>query len=184
MKPMRSFMFLPIYKNIERRLEEKNFKVMYYSYDWRTSPLTIAFNLKSFLFHLSKSRKKIFIIAHSSGGLITRILFEHLKYPMDCIDCVFICGTPLYGFKDSLLYNREYKLYEKLCNPHIYMAERIALLTTTDINKCFENLKSTLIYFIPTSIYLLYGIEEIAEKTKISANQLEIVKKFITNLAR
>lgn len=177
-KPIKTLYGVSVYRNLERRIE--NNKVEYYSYDWRKNPLTIAQELKLYLQQRQDkdpSKKEIInLIGHSNGGYIIRILLEYLLYPREKINYIFICGTPFYGSNDKSLYYNEIKTYRKLHDNNLEAPIKLMCLSGGDVNKIFTIYKETLIYFIPSFVFIEQSTSSISDFTEVSESSVIIAK--------
>lgn len=90
------------------------------------------------------------------GGLIIRILLEHLKPPeiMRRVAKVYICGTPFYGSHDTNDYNCEVQILPVILQTkkRITMQHKPMILTKGDIERIFRHFGKTLLYLAPSFV--------------------------------
>lgn len=163
-KPLRKVCGIPIYNRLEHRLKNNTKdRVDYFAYDWRKEPLFCAKKLKTLLYtkYSEKERKSLVLIGHSNGGLIIRILFEYLKFSTNNVASIILCATPLFGSFEFESFSREYDIYNVLCKNIKDGYGKFTLLTAHDLDRIFKCFKTTLIYYIPSSILLSKTTESI-----------------------
>lgn len=183
-KPLKSLLGISVYSNLENRIKNHH-KIEYYSYDWRKTPLSIAKELYIYLENCKRSSTEtINIIGHSNGGYIIRILIEYLNYPRDCLNYVFICGTPFYGSVDKTLYNSEMKIYRKLHDNKIEAPIKLMCLSGRDVNKIFTIYKETLLYFIPSFVFRDKTTKFISEYINVPESSVVVAKALHSNLGK
>lgn len=135
--------FLATYPNIEP-----------FSYDWTQTPLHNAKILQKFLDDNVVRNQSIILIGHSLGGLIIRIMIEHLHYFKN-ISRVFLFGTPLWGSNSFKDYNMEYELYLAIITRQFQNLKTPMQFTTRDKFKFMKHFPETLKYLMPT--YTIMG---------------------------
>ena len=111
--------YLKVYGALKSLVDQYSAILKYweFSYDWRRSSSTNATKLKDFLCGIAAAgHKKIYIIAHSMGGLVTRS-WLHQNQPLACggeaedIDLASIAfvATPHYGATETIKAARDGK---------------------------------------------------------------------------
>lgn len=148
-KVMKTTFGISVYKNFLKRIDvSASQQLKVFSYDWsRFTPLQIAEQLKRYL--IENNFNKIFLVGHSMGGLVIRILIEYLNYTKN-IKKVLICGTPLYGSVNYTDYNFEYNLYLAIVKNDISLVEAPFHFSNNDKKNFFSTFPNSVKYLMPT----------------------------------
>lgn len=195
-KPLRSYFGISVYRTLEKRLGRAGFDVQYFSYDWRKSPLEAAQRLSQYLTNLThvndlqqpigkdNDDATITLIGHSNGGYILRILFEYLNYPRDAFRHIIIFGTPFFGQPELATYNKEFQLYKKMCSVDQHIKTKSILFSEQDMNAIFKHFKTTLAFFLPTTVFLDESVESVSAKIHTNLVDVYIVSQIHKQLSQ
>lgn len=165
---------------------ERNGGMEAFAYDWRLPALKLAMELEA---HLEGGTKRLVLVGHSLGGLIIRILIEHLKPKgiIDRLEKVFICGTPFIGSQDTNDYNCELQILPVLTRARkfIKLQSRPFVLTKRDIYRYFKQFGTALLYLAPSFEIESLTMEQLdLGRAIMNLEQLNNLKEVHLDLAR
>lgn len=170
-KILKSFFGISIYKKILNDLNKNGIAVKCFSYDWRQTPLFNALQLRNYLTEETNG-EDLLLVGHSMGGILIRILIEHLKFNKN-IKKTLICGTPLYGSMSYVDYNMEYGLYVSVNSNSTSLLDTPFLFTENDKDNYFFNFMESIKYLMPT-----FTIHGNCKKINFNSNIVNVHKDF------
>lgn len=142
---LKTIMGISIYSKFLKNVKDIGCEV--FPYDWRQTALENAIKLRDYLDISSFS--KITLVGHSMGGLLIRILIEHLHYTEGIVSAV-ICGTPLYGSMSYKDYNPEYLLYLAIINDDYTKLKTPFHFSQLDCARFFKRFQDSLKFLMPS----------------------------------
>lgn len=148
-KILKTLYGISVYRNFISRCKCASF-----SYNWSKPPIENAQLIIDYLRTSFGPEKTFCLIGHSVGGLLIRIILEHLK-PIDIVARVrrvYICGTPLFGSTDTNEYNCELQILPVLnqTKAHMKLQKRPATVTKADIRRFLKHCRLTMMYMAPS----------------------------------
>lgn len=104
-KILSTYCRISVYQKLLKALADvPGSKLETFPYDWRHEPLEVAKQLRAYITQKislqESSTDHLYLIGHSMGGIIIRIMVEFLKPAaafLGLIRYVFLCGVPFYG---------------------------------------------------------------------------------------
>lgn len=184
-KPLRTFWYISVYDKFLKHMSTSSSNhVATFSYDWRRNPVDLAYELLAFIEHNLKNTHytHLKLIGHSMGGLLIRIMCEHMddgvRRLTNFLTCdqitVYECGTPMYGSTKVQDYNYGFELAAVIaamgsvfCNscPLQKVTKREIrkikpfLFSTRDLTRIIQTSTANLLYLLPTPmIFMLHSM--------------------------
>lgn len=145
---LKSYLKISIYSKLIKFLKTQG-HVFIFSYDWREEPLRIVNDLV--LFITRNELNRCHIIAHSYGGILTRIMVEYEDTKLE-FGQIFLCGTPLLGSLNPLHNPQGNELKNIFDGKESEI--KFSLISKRLRNKICMAYRAAFIYFLPTNYFL------------------------------
>lgn len=179
--PLKSYWGYSVYKKLKNRLQKNGARVVFFSYDWRKPALENCKKLYAYLdqiLHHEFSDANCFLLGHSLGGLMLRIVIEYLKFPSHLFHKVIICGTPLIGSLNMFDYNAEITLADILLRGNNHrLPHKPRLLRRSDVLRLIDRFRLSLLYMVPS--YEIRQITGLPDLDKTDVNVVRVIHQIL-----